>query len=122
MTAKQKISTVVGVLILGLLVWQFGFFTRFNYLTAKIDRWTDSARIVTVGPSLHPCGVPCIGLKEKYGFYEHYVSCAQTGPSILGIKTYNAVIDDYLAKRNGEDWRDQFQAEMDLLIENDRLE
>ena len=119
---KRKKKITIGILFVGILFWQFGLLNRFNYLTAKIDGWRDSARIVSTDPPLHACGVPCIGLKEKYGFHEHYTSCAQTGPTIRGIKAYNAEIEKYLNKRNGMDWREKYQAEMDLLIENNRLE
>ena len=122
MKRKKKITTGIGILIIGILFWQFGLFNRFNYLTAKIDGWRNSARIVTTEPPLHPCGVPCIGLKEEYGFHEHYTSCSQTGPTIRGIQAYNAEIEKYLNKRNGKDWREKYQSEMDLLIKNNRLE
>ena len=118
MTRKKKIS--FGILIVGIIFWQFGFFNRFNYLTAKIDGWRDSARIVTTEPPMHPCGVPCIGLKEKYGFHESNIGCVVTGPQIRGIDAYNTEIESYLNERNGEDWRKKYQAELDLLIKNNR--
>jgi len=122
MKRKKIIIIGIGILFVGILFWQFGLFNRFNYLTAKIDSWRDSARIVSTEPPLHACGVPCIGLKEKYGFHEHYTSCVQTGPTIRGIKAYTAGIEKYLNKRNGKDWRKKYQAELNLLIENNRLE
>ncbi|MFI2741481.1 hypothetical protein ACG2LH_01965 [Zhouia sp. PK063] len=122
MKRKKKITIAIGLLFIGILLWQFGFFNRFNYLTAKIDSWRDSARIVSTGPPLHPCGVPCIGLKEKYGFHESNVGCVMTGPTIRGIESYNAEIEKYLTKRNGKDWRKKYQAELDLLIKNNMLE
>ena len=111
---KRKKKITIGILFVGILFWQFGLLNRFNYLTAKIDGWRDSARIVLTDPPLHACGVPCI--------HEHYTSYAQTGPTIRRIKAYNAEIEKYLNKRNGMDWREKYQAEMDLLIENNRLE
>ncbi|MGH1384140.1 hypothetical protein [Kordia sp.] len=122
MTRKKKISFGIGILIVGIIFWQFGLFNRFNYLTAKIDSWRDSARIVTTGPPIHPCGVPCIGLKEKYGFHESNVGCVLTRPTIRGIEAYNAEIEKYLNKRNGKNWREKYQAEMYLLIKNNKLE
>jgi len=121
---KRKKNIIIGIslLLVGILFWQFGLFNRFNYLTAKIDSWRDSARIVTTEPPLHPCGVPCIGLKEKYGFHESNVGCILTGPTIRGIEAYNAEIEKYLNKRNGKDWRNKYQTEMDLLIKNNWLE
>ena len=122
MKRKKKILIGIGLIFVGILFWQFGLFNRFNYLTAKIDGWRNSARIVTTEQLLHPCGVPCIGLKEEYGFHEHYISSNQTGPTIRGIKAYNAEIEKYLNNRNGKDWRKKYEAEMNSLINNNRLE
>ncbi|WP_075341278.1 FEKKY domain-containing protein [Tenacibaculum agarivorans] len=121
---KYRKTFKIGIrfLIIGVLFWQFGFFTRFNYLTAKIDIWRDSPRIVSCGRSLYPCGVPCISLKEKYGFHESNISCVVTTPQIRGIKLYNAQIIKYLNKKNGEDWQKEYHAEMELLIKNNMLE
>ena len=121
MKRKKKITIGIGILIVGILFWQFGLFNRFNYLTGKIDSWRNSARIVTVGKPL-PCGVPCIGLKERYGFHESNVGCTVTGLKLRGVDAYNAEIEKYLNKRNGKNWRDKFQSEMDSLIINNRLE
>lgn len=122
MKRKKIIIIGFGIFLIGILFWQFGLFNRFNYLTAKIDGWRNSARIVTTEPPLHPCGVPCIGLKEKYGFHEHYVSCIQSGPTIRGIDMYNAEIEKYLTKRNGKGWRKIYEVELDSLIKNNSLE
>jgi hypothetical protein len=122
MTRRKKITIGIGILIVGILFWQFGLFNRFNYLTAKIDSWRDSVRLVTTEIPMYPCGVPCIGLKEKYGFHESNVGCVLTGPTIRGIDAYNAEIEKYLNKRNGKDWRKKYQVELDSLIKNNRLE
>jgi len=113
MTRRKKITIGIGILIIGILFWQFGLFNRFNYLTAKIDSWRDSVRLVTTEIPMYPCGVPCIGLKEKYGFHESNVGCVLTGPTIREIDAYNAEIEKYLNKRNGKDWRKKYQVELD---------
>lgn len=122
MKRKKKIAIGIGLLVIGILFWQFGLFSRFNYLTAKIDGWRNSARIVITEQPTYPCGVPCIGLKEKYGFHEHYAGCIQSEPTIRGIDMYNAEIEKYLAKRNGKDWRKKYEAELNLLLDNNCLE
>jgi hypothetical protein len=121
MKSKKKITIGILLILVGILFWQFGLFNRFNYLTAKIDGWRDSARIVTVGKPL-PCGVPCIGLKENYGFHESNVGCTVTITQLRGIDAYNAEIEKYLNKRNGKNWRKEYEAELDSLIKNNRLE
>ena len=122
MTRNVKIKIGIVILIITIISWQLGFFNRFNYLTAKIDAWRDSARIVTTELSSHPCGVPCIGLKEKYGFHESYVGCTLNGPTIRGIDMYNNEIEKYLNSRNGMGWRKKYEAELDYLIKNNILE
>jgi len=122
MRPRKKIKIGIGILLVGIFLWQFGFFTRFNYLTAKIDVWRESPRIASYGLSSYPCGVPCIGLKETYGFHESNIGCVVTGPQIRGINAYNAQIEKYLNKRNGKDWREKYQTELDSLIKYNLLE
>ena len=122
MKLKRKIKIGIGIVLVGIIFWQFGLFYRFNYLTAKIDGWRDSARIVTTEPQLYPCGVPCIGLKEEYGFHEAYVGCVLSNSETRGIDAYNAEIERYLNKRNGSNWRKKYEAELNLLIKTKRLE
>ncbi|WP_053970083.1 hypothetical protein [Mangrovimonas sp. ST2L15] len=122
MKSKKKITIRIGILLVAILFWKLGFFYRFNYLTAKIDIWRESPRIAMVGISSYPCGVPCIGLKEKYGFHESNVGCVVTAPQLHGIEAYNTEIEKYLNNRNGKDWREKYEAEMDSLIKNNSLE
>ena len=122
MELNKRLKVGFGVLIVGILFWQYGFFNRFNYLTAKIDIWRGSPRIVTVGIPEHPCGVPCIGLKELYGFHESNAGCVVTNPQLRGINAYNSQVEKHLVKRNGEGWRHKYESELDSLIYNNLLE
>lgn len=122
MKVRKKIIGTLLFLLTVILCWQYGLFNRFNYFTAKIDGWRDQARLVTVGPPAFSCGVPCIGLKEKYGFHESNVDCLLTEPTIRGIDAYNEEIERYLEERNGTNWREKYQAEFDLMIENHEAE
>lgn len=122
MKRRKKIIFWIWLLLVGIFFWQLGFFNRYNYLTSKIDGWRNSARIVMTEPPIYPCGVPCIELKEKYGFHEHYARCIQSRPTIRGIDMYNAEIEKYLTKRNGKEWRKIYEAELDSLIKYNSLE
>ncbi len=122
MRRRKKIKIGIGIVLIGIFLWQFGFFTRYNYLTAKIDICRDLPRIASYGLPSHPCGVPCIGLKEKYGFHESNIGCVVTETQIRGIDAYNSQIEKYLNERNGKDWREKYQAELDSLIKYDLLE
>ncbi|MFD1616617.1 FEKKY domain-containing protein [Gelatiniphilus marinus] len=122
MTRRKKIKIGIGIIFTGIVFWQFGFFTRFNYLTAKIDIIGDTPRYVTVGLPFENYGVPVLSLNEKYGFYEHFYGCTFSGPQIRGIKAYNTQIEKYLNKRNGNDWRKKYQAELDYMIKHNATE
>lgn len=119
---KRKYKLLLLFTLFAVLLWQYGFFTRYNYLTAQLDIWKDTPRLVHVGIPLHPCGVPCIGLKEAYGFHESSVGCLVTSWQLRGIDVYNRQIERYLEKRNGKDWRVRYESEIDSLISNDLLE
>ncbi len=94
-----------------------GLFTRFNYFTAQIDIFNNSARIVTIGVLKGHCGVACIGLKEDYGFHEHFYGCIVTEPELTGIKMYNKEIEKYLNKRNGKNWKEKYLKELKVINE-----
>ena len=119
---RKRLLKILGVIGLAVLLWQFDYFNRFNYLTAKIDIWRDSPCIAHYGLMSYPCGVPCIALEEKYGFRRSGIGCFVSKPDIRGIEAYNKQIEKYLNKRNGEDWRQRYEAELDSLIQNDHLE
>ncbi len=121
MTRRKKIKTGIGILLVGILLWQFGLFHRFNYLTAKIDILNENPRIVDTGPPMN-FGVPVISLNEKYGFYQHNTHCTGSGAKFNGIDAYNSEVEKYLKKRNGENWRKKYQAELNYLIENNLTE
>ena len=55
-------------------------------------------------------------------FTNRNIGCVVTSAQIRGINAYNAEIEKYLNKRNGKDWREKYQAEMDSLIKNKMLE
>ncbi len=122
MKRKKKITIGIGLLLVGILFWQFGFFTRFNYLTAQLDIWKDKPRLVSCEfENLKP-GVRKIKLNRKYGFYRTNEACFVNQTELNGIKIYNAEIERYLNKRNGKNWREKYEAELDSLIKINRVE
>ena len=115
MTRRKKIKIGIGVLLVGIVLWQFGFFSRYNYLTAKIDIMREQPRIVEVGvPSYF--GVAYIGLDETYGFHQSNVGCLISTPQLRGIDSYNLEVEKYLIKRNGNGWREKYKTEIDSII------
>ena len=117
MKRRKKIKIGIGILLVGITFWQFGLFHRFNYLTAKIDILNENPRVVETGPPMN-LGVAEIGLNEKYGFRKYNTYCTGSGAKFNGIDAYSAEIEKYLKKRNGEDWRKKYHAELDSLIKS----
>lgn len=115
MNRKKKIKYAVGIFLISLTMWQFGLFHRFNYITAYIDIWSGHPRIVDTGPPF--VDVAIISLNEEYGFYMHHTHCTNWGPKFRGIDAYNSRIEKYLNKRNGEEWREEYEKKSSVLFE-----
>lgn len=122
MTRRKKIKISIIVLFLGIILWQFGYFSRYNYLTAKIDCLRDQPRIVQIGVSNFNFSVPIVSLNEKYGFHEYNTGCMITSHQLRGIESYNTEVEKYLNKRNGKDWRKKHELELNQLIDNNLTE
>lgn len=121
MSIKRNIKTGLIILLVMIIMWQLGFFYRFNYLTAKIDIIRETPRLVITEIPLYSSEIdpiPYIGLNEKYGFHEHFAGSNVTRPQIRGIDSYNAQIEKYLMERNGENWKVKYQSEIDTLVKD----
>lgn len=106
-------------MLIGIVLWQFGFFYRFNYLTAQMDIMRDQSRIViTDSMPSNADPIAYIGLNNEYGFHEHHTGYNITKPQSRGIKSYNSQIEKYLIERNGKNWRKEHQAKLDILIDD----
>ncbi|WP_107037555.1 FEKKY domain-containing protein [Brumimicrobium mesophilum] len=117
MTKKRKRNIVIIVVFGVIVAWQFGLFNRFNYLTAKIAIMRDNPRMIIVGEA-DSCGQPCIDLRAKYGFEEKHFGYKATGAQLRGINDYNYEIENHLIKRNGEGWKEKYEAELAELKAN----
>jgi hypothetical protein len=115
MTRRKKIGIGIGILLVGIILWQFGFFNRYNYLTAKIDIMQEQPRIIEIGILGH-FGIANNGLNQKFGFMEFSVHSFVTTTQLRGIKLYNKEIEEYLNKRNGNDWRKKYKKGLDSII------
>ncbi len=117
MKRNKKIIIGIGILIISILLWQFGFFSRFNYLTAKIDIWKNEPRLVTCEFSYIKGNYLRKKINEKYGFYKTNEACFVSQSKLNGIRIYNAEINKYLNKRNGKDWYNRYQLDLNSLTE-----
>ncbi|MFY0603347.1 MAG: hypothetical protein JXQ93_05325 [Flavobacteriaceae bacterium] len=117
MKLRKRYIKIVLILLIGILFWQVGLFSRYNYITAKIDIYDESVRVIETGPPINNVDlIKYIGLNEKYGFYLINVGCVISQADINGIEIYSYQIEKYLEKRNGKNWRKKYNQEIELLI------
>ncbi|MGB3607171.1 hypothetical protein [Psychroserpens sp.] len=121
MTRKTIIFSGIILILVGIGLWNFGFFNRFNYLTAKSDIENNSPHKILVG-ELMISPIEMDKVSRKYGFKNVGFGCVVSGTELNGIEIYNAEIDKYLTKKNGIDWKDKYQKEIDPLTELKQLE
>ena len=113
----SKKSILISVLIIGigLSLWNFGFFSRYNYLTAKNDIAKNNPQIVYVGESmLTPSDLN--NVSKKYGFEIVGFGCTLSAVEQNGIEIYNSQMDNYLDKLNGIGWKSEYKREIDSLM------
>ncbi|WP_272151274.1 hypothetical protein [Tenacibaculum aiptasiae] len=110
---RTKISLVVILVII--VLYHYGFFYRFNYLTAQIDILNSRPRIVNTGPPMN-LTESMISLNEKYGVYLCHIHCDISWAESNGINSYSSEIEKYLIKRNGENWREKYYKEFKSLF------
>ena len=117
MKNKSKIIIGFGIILFGFIIWNYGLFYRYNYLTAKID-------IIKGNPNKVTCvfkygrGSRAIEKKldKKYGYSSVNFGCFIEGKKKKGIVMYNAEVENYLIKRNGVNWKLKYQIEKDSLL------
>lgn len=88
----------------------------YNYITAKLDIKNGNIRIIKAGyriPSLKDKEIDLVA--SKYGFKNVFIGFDTTKQKMNGINNYNEVIETYLALRNGDNWRTNFQREIDSI-------
>jgi len=116
MKHKTIIFSGIILILIGIGLWNYGFFNRFNYLSAKSDIANNSPYKVLVGESMiSPMEMNKIS--QKYGFKNVGFGCIVSGIEENGIEMYNAEIDKYLTNKNGTDWKAKYRKEIDSLTE-----
>ncbi|WP_100616446.1 FEKKY domain-containing protein [Confluentibacter citreus] len=116
MNRKTIIFSGIILILIGIGLWNYGFFNRFNYLTAKSDIENNSPRKVLVGElMISPTEMDKIS--RKYGFTNIGFGCVVSGTELNGIEIHNAEIDKYLTNKNGTEWKADYLKEIDSLSE-----
>ncbi|WP_047414179.1 hypothetical protein [Cellulophaga sp. Hel_I_12] len=116
MNRKTIIFSGIILILIGIGLWNYGFFSRFNYLTAKSDIANNSPQKILVG-ELTISPIEMDKISQKYGFTNVGFGCVVSGTELNGIEIYNAEIDKYLTNKNGTDWKVEYLKEIDSLTE-----
>jgi len=116
---KRKITygLLIILLISGLyfgLRSAFGFFTPFNFWTAKQDIKNGNIQIVEYG-ELPLNFEQKQKLANSYGFDFYLFGCNVTYGTINGTKYYNKTMVDHLEKKYGNGWWTKFQTQLDSI-------
>lgn len=84
---------------------------------AKTDIKNGKIRIITYGLEVEPISNNSIrqidSLKKHYGFYYDNQGCIIDSISSEAANEYNQVIFDYLSQKNGKNWYENYQRQVD---------
>jgi hypothetical protein len=118
---KKKIIIAASILLLVIIavsiLWSvFDLSSDYNYATAKIDIRNGEVKLIHVGAHKNSSKDNEIELvASRFGFQNIYIEQFTKEQTEKGIKDYNKLIDTYLSLRNGFNWKDNYQREVDSL-------
>jgi len=105
------------VALVNILIQVYGLFDEYNYFTAKRDISNGKVQLLSAGLIL-PTGDEEQKAKEairnEFGYKSVWIGCIWTP----GVGKYNAVMEEYLNKKNGEGWRERMMQRLDSLRNN----
>jgi hypothetical protein len=98
------------------LWYRFGFFSEYNFFTAKKDIDKGKVQFVYYGlaePTTKQREIDSLNL--SFGFSIEEKGCVCTKQELNAANAYNDVIENYLVKRNGENWRIIYEYSVDSI-------
>lgn len=101
-------------------MWKSGILYRFNQITAHYDIRHQSVKLVCTGYALQYNETYQI-LNKKYGFSEAYVGYTLNETQERCLRQYNEVIESYLINRNGKNWRQEYERELEYYKQTKKL-
>lgn len=125
MQKNKLIASLILIFIIPLLIllWNYGIFTRYNYLTAKIDIYNGNIRLIYYGlPVFSSKQREIDSVSTSYGFRHYNSGCTISAPESKGADIYNNVMEEYLLKRNGNNWRIEYKRVIDSLYNEEHKE
>jgi hypothetical protein len=118
----RKVVLIVGLIlvitIFVILVIQQNYQDSpdYNYISAKLDIRNGSIKLIHTGfRNTSSKDKEIDEVADKYGFKNSYIGYDTTKQIIAGISNYNEVMEAYLKVRNGINWREKYQTEVDSL-------
>ncbi len=114
---KKKKLIFISILLIGIgfILWNFGFFNHYNYLTAKSDIENNNPQIIFIG-ELRLTSSDINTVSKKYGFKIVNYGCLISYSEQNGIEIYNSQMDNYLDTLNEIGWKSKYKKEIDSLM------
>lgn len=95
------------ILVVAVLHFGFGLFTKYNYITGLLDSTRSHYQIVLVGEVSSQEAVHLPVAAKAFSFEYVFYGCVVSGPAMNGISDYNKVMADALTEVNGPGWEQQ---------------
>lgn len=118
---RKKLTLLVigtiSIISIIIIVWSADdFSSEYNSVSAKMDIKNGDIKIINVGIPKDTFKVREIErIAAKYGFKNVYIEKYSFDNSEKGINNYNKLMEGYLTVRNGINWRQNYQNEIDSL-------
>jgi len=105
------------VISISVILWRkYGLPSDNNYFSAKRDIANGDVRFLSYGlPMFTSKDAEIEMVRKKYGFRSCNMGCIVTDEDFRTAEIYNNTVEEYLTKRNGKNWRINFQREVDSL-------
>jgi hypothetical protein len=117
-TVKIKYLILLGIVLTGLAYghYQYGIFTKYNFLTGQIDKMNNKYQLVVYGETASDDMILNIAARD-FKFQYKFIGCIISTPAIHGIDGYNSVMKNQLTRLNGKGWEEKFMLEVEKLKE-----
>lgn len=101
----------VVIAILAISHLSFGLFHRYNFITAYVDKWSGTERIIVYGELLATDSIKSV-MAPRLGFhFERKANCPVTDSFVRGVNDYNKIMSAAISSRLGEKWETSLEKE-----------
>lgn len=120
----RRVSVATGLIFIGfslffitrMTLFYYGLNESLNYFTAKEDIKNGKIRFYTYGQMHYSSDreyYAIDSLEKSYGY-----EVIDAGGGTPGLEIYNDVVEDYLTKIHGKNWRDGFNRKIDSIYKS----